>query len=221
MNTSDTPSKETAGEILKLTRPFWADLSLWALLGSNLWTLILALYEKWPLADLLWTFWFQSVAIGIFWFFKILTLKNFSTDGLEMGDRPVPPTIESRNKVAFFFLVHYGFFHLGYAIFLISQHPLTVKWPVFLTAAVFFANHLFSFVHNRKWDDSTKQNLGVVLFFPYARIIPMHLTIIFGSTLGPVGGSYFIVIFFMFLKTFADSIMHVIENTKFGSRSVL
>ncbi|MFZ0035007.1 MAG: DUF6498-containing protein [Sedimentisphaerales bacterium] len=189
---------------------------LWGLFSSNILTLILALFEKWPLGELLWTFWFQSVAIGVFWFLKILTLKNFSTDGLTVNDQPVPATIKSRNQVAFFFLVHYGFFHAGYAVFLISKYPLTVKWPVLLTAAVFFANHLFSFIHNRKWDDRTKQNLGVVLFFPYARIIPMHLTIIFGM---PFVSSSIIVIFFMLLKILADSIMHVVETAKFGYQS--
>jgi hypothetical protein len=193
--------------------------SLWALLTSNLLTLILALFEKWPLADLLWTFWFQSVSIGVFWFFKILALKDFSTDGLSMNDQPVPPTAKSRNMVASFFLVHYDFFHLGYAVFLIIEHPLSVKWPLIITAAVFFANHLFSFIHNRKWDESARQNLGIVLFFPYARIIPMHLTIIFGSALGFVGGSSFVVISFMLLKTLADAAMHVIETRKFGCKS--
>jgi hypothetical protein len=216
MDTADKSLQEAAGVAVKLARPFWSDRSLWVLFGSNILTLILALIEKWPLGELLWTFWFQSVAIGIFWYLKIRTLKNFSTDGLTVDDKPVPATIKSRNQVAFFFLVHYGFFHVGYAIFLIVKCPLAVKWPVLLTAAVFFANHLFSFMHNRKWDDRTKQNLGVVLFFPYARIIPMHLTIIFGMSFA---GSPIVVILFVFFKTSADAIMHVVETTKFGYQS--
>jgi hypothetical protein len=216
MDTIDKPLQEAVGGVGKLVRPFWFDKSLWGLLGSNFLTLILALVEKWPLGELLWTFWFQSVAIGIFWFLKILTLKNFSTDGLTMDDKPVPATIKSRNQMAFFFLVHYGFFHVGYAVFLIVKCPLAVNWPILLTAAVFFANHFFSFMHNRKWDDHTKQNLGVVLFFPYARIIPMHLTIIFGMSFV---GSPIVVILFMFLKISSDAVMHVVETTKFGYQS--
>ena len=216
MDASGKPLQEAGGGVIKHTRRFWLDKSFWVLFCSNLLTLILALVEKWPLGELLWTFWFQSVAIGVFWFFKIRTLKNFSTDGLTVNDQPVPATTKARNQVAFFFLVHYGFFHAGYSVFLITKCPLSVKWPVLLTATVFFANHLFSFIHNRKWDDSTKQNLGTVLFFPYARIIPMHLTIIFGMSFI---SSPIVVIFFMLLKSFADAIMHVVETTKFGYKS--
>src|SRR4030042_1578400 len=98
MDTTDKPLQEAAGGAVQLARPFWSDKSLWGLFGTNILTLILALVEKWPLGELLWTFWFQSVAIGIFWYLKIRTLENFSTDGLTMDDKPVPATIKSRNQ---------------------------------------------------------------------------------------------------------------------------
>ena len=44
------------------------------------------------------------------------------------------------------------------------------------------------------------------MFYPYARIIPMHLTIIFGSSFGGT------LPLFLVLKTFADAIMHVVEH---------
>jgi hypothetical protein len=217
MEIADKPLVETAGAELRLARPFWADWSLWVLVCSNLWILALSLIQKWPLPDILWTFWFQSVIIGIFWFFKILALKNFSTDNLEINDRPVPPTLQTRNQTAAFFLFHYGFFHAGYAVFLATHWTVVNKWPIVIMAAIFVANHLFSFIHNRKWDSDTKPNLGTVMFFPYARIIPMHLTILFGVPLGLAGGSPLVIAFFMFLKTAADVTMHAIERAKFGS----
>jgi len=45
------------------------------------------------------------------------------------------------------------------------------------------------------------------MFFPYARIIPMHLTIIFGMLLGKGA-----IVLFLTLKTLADMIMHVLEH---------
>ena len=52
------------------------------------------------------------------------------------------------------------------------------------------------------------------MFTPYLRIIPMHLTIILGATLG--GGAGLIV--FGILKTIADAIMHVIEHKRLGHK---
>ena len=44
------------------------------------------------------------------------------------------------------------------------------------------------------------------MFYPYARIIPMHLTIVFGFNFGGA------LILFLVLKTFADVIMHIVEH---------
>ena len=46
--------------------------------------------------------------------------------------------------------------------------------------------------------------------FPYARIIPMHLTILLGSYF--VGGAEGTLIIFLALKTLADVLMHMIEH---------
>lgn len=51
------------------------------------------------------------------------------------------------------------------------------------------------------------------MFFPYARIIPMHLTIIFGGMFLYLGiGSVFVLVLFLGLKAVADLIMHIIEH---------
>jgi hypothetical protein len=44
------------------------------------------------------------------------------------------------------------------------------------------------------------------MFYPYARIIPMHLTISFGSLSGDA------LPLFLVLKTFADATMHIVEH---------
>jgi hypothetical protein len=73
----------------------------------------------------------------------------------------------------------------------------------------FLVNHAFSFVHNFRSDRSRKPNIGAVMFFPYARIMPLHLTILFGLFLArSVAG----VIFFLLLKSFADLVMHILEH---------
>jgi hypothetical protein len=167
----------------------------------------------------MWVYWFQSVTIGVFNFVRILSLKDFSTEGFRINNRPVEATRRAKISTAFFFAFHYGFFHFIYAIFLASfsfsgmfgtsgestLHLGDVAY-ILLSAAIFFVNHLYSFFYNRV-RDAGKQNIGRVMFFPYARIIPMHLTIIFGMMLGEGA-----IVLFLVLKTLADLIMHLLEH---------
>ena len=75
---------------------------------------------------------------------------------------------------------------------------------------VFAVNHYFSYVQNRELDRRGKPNIGTMLFLPYARIVPMHLLIVMGATLG--GGSRTALTVFIVLKTIADAVMHVVEH---------
>jgi hypothetical protein len=52
------------------------------------------------------------------------------------------------------------------------------------------------------------------MFTPYVRIVPMHLTILLGATLGSGKG----LLLFGVLKTLADVVMHVIEHRRLGHR---
>ena len=90
-----------------------------------------------------------------------------------------------------------------------------------LIGIIFFLNHLFSFWYNRKEFEGEKPNIGKIMFFPYARIIPMHLAVmaygVFTIFSGIAGFElYFIpLILFLVLKTFSDLIMHLAEHNKF------
>jgi hypothetical protein len=54
-----------------------------------------------------------------------------------------------------------------------------------------------------------------MMFFPYARVIPMHFTIIFGAS---DWGQKQPLALFLFLKLLADVIMHIIERRGFGDK---
>ena len=55
--------------------------------------------------------------------------------------------------------------------------------------------------------------MGRAMFLPYARIVPMHLTIIFGSVLLSLTTTPKVVlVFFLLLKTAADLAMHFSEH---------
>lgn len=203
-------------------RNLFKDYSLWALLFSNLLIIFFAIKEHQSLLNLMWIYWAQSVIIGLFNFIRILLLKEFSTENFYSNGRPVEPTEGTKISTAFFFLFHYGFFHLGYFLFLLAgpfqsnqSLPIAQLFKNFIAGVggidinfilfsvlVFFINHLFSFLYNRP-RDTKKQNIGTLMFYPYARIIPMHLMIGFsGAGIGV----------FVALKTLADVIMHSVEH---------
>lgn len=182
------------------------DLSLWFLLFSNIITIFFAITENWDLSNIMWIYWFQSIIIGFFNFIRILQLKEFSTEGVVINGLPAQPTQNTKFSLAFFFLLHYGLFHFGYLIFLLANTPNFIEVKHILPLALlFFINHLFSYFYNKP-RDTKKQNIGSLMFYPYVRIIPMHLTIIFGYQFG--GG----LLLFLVLKTFADVIMHIVEH---------
>lgn len=192
---------------------YWHDPSLLSLLLANVVTIVLALWQGWGLAVLMWIYWGQSLVIGIFNFARMLQLEHFSTDGVRFNDQPVPATEATKRSMAWFFACHYGFFHLVYCIFLMVEQRVTENDVGFILLCVglFAANHLFSYRHNRERDRNRRRNLGTVMFFPYARIFPMHLTIIFGSLLAKAALA---LPFFLVLKTVADLVMHAVEHAQ-------
>ena len=195
-----------------------------SLIFSNVLVIFFAIVDKLSAIDLLWIYWSQSVIIGIFNVVKILTLKKFSTEGFKQGNKQVLPTKGAKISTAIFFLFHYGFFHFVYAIFLggFSIFAGTAsdgsgKGYLFYSAATFFVSYLIEFIKSRNEEGQEIPNLGRLMFAPYVRIVPMHLTIILGGLIGAVG-SYFsananlsIIVLFTGIKTAVDLITHSVD----------
>ena len=176
------------------------------LLISNALTLVMALILEWPLALVIWPYWIQSIIIGWYARKRMLALKKFSTEGFTSNDQPVPENEKGKRSTASFFVLHYGFFHFAYLMFLLGTVKLDSPWDAFWIVVCGFS-YLFA---QRKTceqqiasDALGKPNLGKLMFLPYLRILPMHLTIIFGM----IGGSTFSILFFMTLKTIADVLL--------------
>lgn len=205
------PDNKTKSNVL-------GDRSLWLLVFSNIITILLATKEGWNLSTVAWIYWFQSVVIGTFNFVRIIGLREFSVEGLKVNGREAVQRRSTKNFIAFFFLFHYGFFHLIYAILIADGVFSKANWNgsdfvdlkyVFIVALLFFLNHLFSYVYN-KTTYTNKINIGFLMFYPYARIIPMHLAMFlvfyFSSSA---------LILFLILKTLADVGMHIMEHNIF------
>ena len=201
-------------EPISQTGQLATDRSMVVLLLSNLVTIALAVYQHWDVFVLMWVYWGQSVIIGYFNVRRIMDLKRFSTAGFMINDQPVKPTPATQRQTAVFFALHYGIFHLGYLVFLSADTKVAGGFPVFyvlLCIGVFYLNHWFSYRYNREQEQQRVPNIGNIMFFPYIRIIPMHLMIVAGVTV--LGGSTGALIVFLLLKTAADAAMHVVEHT--------
>ena len=184
------------------------------LLISNALAASMALILHWPLETLLWPYWIQSVIIGWYSRERMLALKNFSTEGFTMNNHPVPVEPKSLHVVARFFTLHYGFFHAAYLVFLVAKSAPLDAWDWLGVGSVsvsFLISHRKSFQQNLEADARGRPNLGALMFMPYARIIPMHLTIIGGHALGGNGPAA--VLLFSALKTGADVLMHYVNHT--------
>jgi hypothetical protein len=181
---------------------------------ANAVTLVAALAFDWPLGTLVWPYLAQSLIIGWFARKRMLEEPRITTEGLTSNGRPVPNSPEGRRSTANFFVLHYGLFHVGYVVFTVHQ----AGWPtagdgVAIASLVvpFAFTHAHSFRANWPTEAARPINLGALLFVPYLRIVPMHLTILFGgAVIGSAQG--FPVALFVVLKTASDVAMHYAEH---------
>ena len=88
--------------------------------------------------------------------------------------------------------------------------------PILPLALLFFIYQCYSYFYNKKWKPKKKPNLGEMMFFPYTRIFPMHITIVAGGFLQEELGITYLskatLLLFMLLKTYADILMHKKER---------
>ncbi len=193
------------------------DASVWSLVLVNVIALGVALAGGWSLIDLMAVYWAQSVIIGVSYFFRIMGLERFSTRNFRINNRNVDPTPETKRKTAIFFLCHYGFFHVGYLVFIMVENPHGSPWGLGLAvcAIAFAINHYYSYRYHRAVDRSGTPNIGTLMFTPYLRVVPMHLTIVFGAVaMGATG-----VLVFGGMKLVADVVMHVAEHRLLSRRT--
>lgn len=185
-----------------------------SLIAANAVTLAMALAFRWPLSALLWPYWIQSVVIGYFSRKRMLALDQFSIEGYEPDERETEPTEDTKRSSATFFTLHYGFFHFVYAVFIGSRASELAPWDwlgIAIAGISFVWNHRQSYLRNIEADTRGKPNLGTMMFLPYLRVIPMHLTILIGGALS-AAFSPVAIVFFCLMKTGADVVMHRIEH---------
>lgn len=202
-------SKPKLGKLLRSLPPASSEVRREQIVTAvaNVALLVLALWLGWTFAALIWPYWIQSVAIGAFNAHRMSQLRRFSTDGLKINGKPVPATDRSKNRVTAFFCLHYGLFHLVYLVFLFAKAPSAAgEWPWIVGGGLAFVI-IQAFAHRRVLAEDAQgcPNLGHMMFLPYLRILPIHLTILLGAPLsGAGGGRLWSIVLFGGLKSLAD-----------------
>jgi hypothetical protein len=191
---------------------------------ANLATLAAAVIQGWGMAQLLWPFWAQSVIIGLY-----ATIRLGRAAGHDV-------------RYPLFFLVHYGGFHAAYLFFLITMGnsadadgyvPVTnestgeimmlyagtqgpIDYLIYTGLAIaFWIGHRKSHRQHVVSDLASSPGPDKLMMLPYVRIVPMHLTLIFGVLLGGTGT----IVLFGLLKTAADVGLHKLEHYILGRPS--
>jgi len=143
-------------------------------------------YENNPVAfpTVVWIYWFQSITIGLFNFLDLLTIKNYDATSVKMNDKPV--TADNKGCTAWFFLFHFGAFHIVYAVFLLVGPGIRSvnKTVLLIGIAAFVLEAMINFMRQKQMERTVTFNLGTMIFLPYLRIIPMHLMILLPAFLG-------------------------------------
>lgn len=190
--------------------PVHKDASIWALSVANILTLALAFYLEWQLTELLAVYWTQSMIIGVSYLARINQLQRFTTEGFRITQEAMPANADTRRKVAGFFVLHFGCFHLAYLVFIVSETGLGIfiEPGFFVCAIAFAANHFYSYRYNLALDRAGTPNIGKLMVVPYSRVLPMHMTLLLGTMLTEEGG----LLMFGLLKILADVLMHVNEH---------
>ena len=187
------------------------DPTVLALLAVNLFVLDTFIVNGWRIFDLIFVYWFQSVIIGFFQILKILSSKKFSVEGETLLGFPSEEKPGSKTIVALFFGLHYGIYHLMIAFLTGIFEFKVIGSLAFIIIILFFINHLFSFLYYKKDIENRKPVISLKMYWPYARVIPMHVFVISGVVLAsnPIAPLFFVI-----MKTGADIYMHLTEHDK-------
>lgn len=183
----------------------FADPSLYAVIGMNVYLIILYQQNPDSIHTILVFYWIQNVLIGLFNFLDMLTVQKIKKGSSEL----VGNSKAARGCSSFFFLIHYGGFQVGYFFFLLFKVDYKkLNWHyIHISFWILFAGMAINFIINKIRNAHTEMDLSSMFFLPYFRIVPMHLMILAPTFLHISSFSVFLI-----LKTIFDVLMHAVSN---------
>jgi hypothetical protein len=197
-----------------MLKKYFANPSFFFLLAGNLYCIWYYQNHTNGFITVVWIYWLQSVIIGLFNFIDLLTIKNYDAGNFKLNDAPV--TEKNKGCMAWFFLLHYGGFHLGYALFLLVDFGVRDVDKIFLLigVAAFLMETISGFIKNKQFEQQVKLSIGTMFFLPYLRILPMHLMILIPAFTGIKASLIFLV-----LKMAADILSYMLYRFIFSKNN--
>ncbi len=193
---------------MNTSRKIFLDPALYILILLNLFFIFEYKDDPTKYNTIVWVFWIQSVLIGLFTFFELISTKMNEDTTITLNDKPVSPK-QGKSCYSFFFLFHYQAFHFAYFIFLIVSIGLrTVDGSLLKYAVVaLLFSQLVTFIRHKQAYSQHPPNLGMLFFTPYLRIVPMHMMILLPEFLNIKPSLVFLV-----LKAVFDVLGHLITT---------
>ena len=199
-------------------------LSTCTLITANLLAIATALASDMQLAELMLVFWVQSIVIGVSFAIRIRSMQQSIEESLNLdhpASRQIWGSVPGRHRSNLRgFVFFYGVIHALFLWFLIDMQPRSAQETAatigfWICAAAFAANHAYSLRANLNLERLGALRVNTLLLLPFARIAPMHITLVLGATIakGMAG-----LVLFCALKTLADAAMHVVEHLALRKR---
>jgi hypothetical protein len=181
------------------------------------------------LDTVVWIYYFQSVLLGIGNAVRMAFMQGFTTENFTINGQPVSSPSKAKWMSTIFFLVHYGFFHVVYLVFLMvgsfdNGSKLDFR-VVMINLMVIAGNTIISVWSNILRDRDDPPSISAMFFVPYLRVVPMHIFIILGFSLSnkslltlPYIGLVDLFWAFLILKTIFDLLMHIVVQKSWRKR---
>jgi hypothetical protein len=215
--------------------------SAWALVAANVLPLIGVLLLDWNTFEIVALYWVENVIIGAINVLKMVTC-NPNPDEVDwsaltgtesrrgVGDLP-----HQGAKVFLvpFFMLHYGIFCLVHGVFVFTMFgPESFGFGAFdvgrdftairgdrylvLAVAALAGSHLYSFFRNYLGRGEYRRTVVIVqMFQPYARVVVLHVAILFGAFVVVFLGSNIGVLVILIIgKTVLDLTLHLRERER-------
>ena len=195
--------------------------SVFLLLGANAVPLLGVLFGGWDLVEILFAYWAENVVIGFFSLLKMLSAPDDTRGWL------IILTVFMKIIGCAFFIVHFGGFTAAHGVVLyaifheflnLQIQPLELLYMGRYVVVALFLSHGYSFVVNYLIKGERRQTGGNdPMFEPYRRVIVMHLTLTLGvGLLIFLGQPFFMLLFFVILKTGVDLLAHLKERRRYA-----
>lgn len=196
--------------------------SAWVLVAANLVPLAGVLFWGWDAFALIALFWMENVLVGVFFILRMLCLDPLDRALWAAKLFMVP-----------FFCVHYGMFTAVHGVFVFAMlggkrydpQGFWVLEPaaraaedfgLWLPMAVLAGSHLFSFSYNYVYrGEFRRAQLASLMTQPYARVVVLHVAILFGGFAAmALGSPLWALLVLLALKVALDFKAHVKEHSK-------